>query len=294
MSSATSIWATKVSEGTGGDFEKCPPANHAAQVVGMFDVGHHDVLRTDKKTNASKMVETRQVVIAYELAELQSNGRPFVMTERLTFSLHKESNLLARVVNITGASLTPGETFDPTAILGRPVFVNVVHKKNGDGTKTYANMTSVSQPPRGIPMPAFKYTPILWSIQESKTLPDASWLSDVFCYGKSLESIVSESREFMGLPIGNAPRRPVPTPEPTPVAPDGFIPPWSAGTPAELSASARNSAPVVAHGHTIAYTTDVLALMKTYGLNDRYTLEDIPDQCPELHAEALADFAVRF
>lgn len=273
MSTATNPWVTKVSAGTTGDFETCPAEMHIGQLVGMFDVGHHDVERTDDKTKAKKMVETRQVVLVYELAERQKDGRPFALGEMHTFSLNEKANLHKRIVAITGLPLLPGSEFDASSVLGKPVQVDVVHKPSKDGQKHYANINNVSRLPRGMKPPVFDYEPVLWSMAEKQPLPAEPWVAEVRIFGKTIESVVSESREFMGLPVGNATK---------------------ANPPARPSAHPQADAAVITPRQTFPLTPEVKALAAKYGLPDDYMASEIPDQVSEADFVILQEFACPF
>lgn len=191
MSMATSPWKKKVSESGDGDFVPCPPGNHPGRVAAIFDVGHH------AEVFNGKAKDTQKLVIVFELSKKDSNGKPYCMAVRYTFSTNEKSNFFKVVQSMLGRAFQPGEEIDVESLLGLVVLVNVVHKPSGD--KTYANVTSVSCYPEGMPQPTFQHEPILWSIQElpGRPFPEQGWLPRV--YGKPIKQVVEESREVCGF-----------------------------------------------------------------------------------------------
>lgn len=183
-------WSMEVTTGGGGEYELCPPGNYPGCICAMIDVGSHDANDKD-----GKPYQRRLLVLAYELSEKKKNGEPFILAERYTWSMSNNSNFYTLAVNLTGPK-KEGERFDPRSLLGMYVMVQVTNQqtsKNGK-TKTYHNIGTVAQFPKGLPFPQTVRKPIAWSVMQNEPPPDTSWLP--YVYGESVSKMIEASHEF--------------------------------------------------------------------------------------------------
>lgn len=276
MSIATSngnVWKTTVPESTGnGDYTPCPAGNYPGRICGLFDVGSHPVERDDKKTGGKRTVDVRQLVIVFELDEKQPNtGKPYTMGVKYTFSMNEKSILYSFVKNVTGAVPRPGQIFDPTTLLGRPVMVTVAHKLSADGKKIYANVGAVADYPKNFSEPVATITPVAWSVQERTDFPEADW--HPYIYGKSIKVLAGESREVCGY--------------------GGAMAPLSIN-------SAHTTAPTIMVRNNVGdYPIAVQALMDKWNMGPGYGIDDINERVevasmPKIEADTLIAYACPF
>lgn len=102
---------------------------------------------------------SRKVGIGWEIIgetvtiDGQSVPRTFYTT--YTASLSSKGTLRKDLVSWRGRDFTPEELrrFDLRNILGKPCFLQIVHKKSPDGSRVYMNLAAVTKIPRGYPAP---------------------------------------------------------------------------------------------------------------------------------------------
>lgn len=183
--------AKKGGGGEGGDFETCPAGNYPGTVVGLFDVGSQPAQKKD-----GTPFQRHDVVIVFELAKKDSAGRPFVMANRYTFSLHEKATFYVVACNLAGKKFGDGERFSVLSILGRPCMVQVTNttaEKNGK-PRTYANVGTVTSYPDEFPPIKPTREPVAWTVAAGRPLPDTSWIP--YVYGKSIRDLVQMSDEY--------------------------------------------------------------------------------------------------
>jgi len=216
-----------VSDSGSGNFELCPPGTYVAQCCRLIDYG------TVESSYEGKTTSARKVQIGWELLDSQvrrSDGAPFVLSRRFTMSLHENSALRPVLVGWRGVEFTKDELkkFDLKNVLGKLAMLTVVHQTRGD--KSFANIQSVSRPPRGMQGDAPAGEPLL-HLDLSEPTPD--WSVFDHLASKQIDQICS-SPEFLAHPNkptwfkaaapAPAPARPAPPPA-RPTAPAGGPPP---------------------------------------------------------------------
>jgi hypothetical protein len=176
--------------GSGEDYECCPADNYPASIVGMFDVGTHDETYNGETKSAQKLV------LVYELSEKRKDGKPFILAERYTFSLNKKARLKNVIEALLSRSIADGERINFRDLVSLPCMVNVGNsEKIKDGkTKRYHNILGIAKLPKGMPIPEYTVTPILWSVKGTEPFPlSADWLPLI--YGQTIEDIAKNSAE---------------------------------------------------------------------------------------------------
>lgn len=135
----------KLPENTsGGTFEKCPAGNHLAVCYEVIDLG----------TQETNYGMKRQVWIGWETPhEQMEDGRPYVIGKPYTFSANEKSTLRQHLEAWRGRPFKDKELaeFEVQSLIGRGCFLNVVHNERDD--RTYANIQSVAQLPKGTEAP---------------------------------------------------------------------------------------------------------------------------------------------
>lgn len=141
-----------------GDFEKVAPGTYAGRCYMVVDLGL--VMKTGMYPGLK-----HEVLIGFELDELMSDGRPFVISETYTASTDERAKLRQRLVQWRGRDFTEDEinAFDLKKIINVPALVNVIHERSKrDATKVYANIASLSMLPKGMKAPPLYNKPLVW------------------------------------------------------------------------------------------------------------------------------------
>lgn len=129
----------------GGNYEAPDAGQYFARCFGIYDIGTQTV--TSKSFGTA---QKRQVNIAFELLKnmdeedvRRDDGKPFVISQTFTFSMHERATLRKFIGDWLGRPLTEKEVqeFDLASLIGRPTLIQVVHKQSGDNT--YANIGTI-------------------------------------------------------------------------------------------------------------------------------------------------------
>lgn len=172
-------------------FEVAPAGNHLGVCYQVVDLG------TQTTTYNDEVKKARRILIGWELPnELMADGRPFVVSRRYTFSVHEKAVLRKHLENWRGKKFVDedfGEDgFDIKNLLGKACFVNVVHAVSGD--KTYANVDSIAQLPKGTPAPEMVNAPIYLSLESGEF--DAAVYQSL---PEWLQAVIFDAPEFSKL-----------------------------------------------------------------------------------------------
>jgi hypothetical protein len=142
-------------ENTSAPSTPAPEGNHIARCVSMIDMG------TQKNKFDPSKADQRKVQLGFELpGELREDGKPFLLRQKFTLTMHEKGSLRKFLQAWRGKAFTEEEAkrFDITKLLGLACMLNVMHEtKEG---KTYANISTVAQMPKGMEAPA-QLTPTL-------------------------------------------------------------------------------------------------------------------------------------
>lgn len=93
-----------------------------------------------------------KVRLVWQIAELNDEGKPFLLHKRYTASLHEKASLRKELESWRGRPFTDQElsAFDLDNVLSVNALLNVVHATK-DGN-TYANVAAVMPIPKGTPL----------------------------------------------------------------------------------------------------------------------------------------------
>lgn len=171
-------------------FELPPAGTHLAACYRIIDLG------TQESSYNGQAKRQHKILISWELPdERMTDGRPFTISQRYTWSAHEKSALRRdleswRGVPFTDADFGPGG-FDIKNILGKSCLLNIVHSP---GDKTYANIASISRLMKGMtPKPPVNETVYMW-------LDQAHWSAEVFHkLGQGLQGTIMKSPEYIAL-----------------------------------------------------------------------------------------------
>jgi hypothetical protein len=128
------------------NFTPAPEGTHHAVCVDVIDKGMQPNKFQDGKLQ-------HKIDVAWQLSETRDDGKRHIVYKRYTLSLNEKANLRKDLESWRGKPFTRDEEmgFDVEKLIGVNCLLNVVHKANADGTKTFANVVSVMKPMKGMP-----------------------------------------------------------------------------------------------------------------------------------------------
>lgn len=128
----------------GGDFTPAPAGVQPAVCCDVVDLGLQETGFGTK----------HKILIYWQLNEVEpDSGKPFLVWQPYTFSMHEKSNLYADTCSWLGMRMTPDQAArcDIEKMIGRPCLLNLIHVHKGNST--YANINSIMPLPDGYPVP---------------------------------------------------------------------------------------------------------------------------------------------
>jgi hypothetical protein len=128
----------------GGTFEQPEPGSHAAVCYKIIDLG------TQENDYQGQKTHKRQVIIGWELSDLMSDGRPFVVSKFYTQSLNEKATLRHDLAGWRGRDFTQEELagFDARNIIGKPCLLSLTLNDKGK-----VKIASVAKLPKGMEAP---------------------------------------------------------------------------------------------------------------------------------------------
>jgi len=149
------------------DYEPCPAGTHAAVCSRLIDLG------TQKTSFQGQTKYQRKIYLEWELpAERMTDGRPFAVGQRYTFSSSPKATLRQHLEAWRGRRFEDDEIegFELRDVLRKPCLINVVHQTRGD--RTYADIASLSPLPRGMQPPTLEGEPVYLSLEADEYEPE--------------------------------------------------------------------------------------------------------------------------
>lgn len=137
-------------QASNSSFQPAPEGTTLAVLVDIVDLG----MQPDKY-NEGEMVH--QVRLTFQTEDKTDEGKPFIVsTFPYKASLNSKANLYKVISTLLGRKLAK-EDFDEEGnvdldelLIGKNVMITIEHKQSADGTKTYANITSIGPVPKSI------------------------------------------------------------------------------------------------------------------------------------------------
>jgi len=147
-----SLRSIKVEEGS--EFQQCPPGTYAARCYQIVELG------LVEETYQGETKTRHKMIMSFELSELMSDGKPFIIHDWLTASLYPMSKLYKRLVSWRGKEFTQEELngFNLENVLGAPCMIGIVHNTNGR-----AKVDSIAKLPQGMEAPELVNPKLFWS-----------------------------------------------------------------------------------------------------------------------------------
>ena len=152
----------------------CPSGSHVARCYGMIEIGTVEQVYQGESKKAHKVIIDFELPLETAVFKDGEEEKPFVISKEYTLSFHEKSTLRAHLSSWRGKPFSDSEagSFDITKLVGIPAMVNVIHKASQDGTKTYANIASISPMPKGLTCPD--------QVNPSRILAYSNWNQEVF------------------------------------------------------------------------------------------------------------------
>lgn len=168
-----------VEEKSGSGIAPLAEDTYPAVCYALIDLGDQYSAAFDKYN--------RKVVIGWELPgetlTIEGEEVPRTFWNTYTASLSQKAQLRKDLTSWRGKEFTAEELkgFNLRNIVGVPCMIQIVHRKSADGTKTYANLASVTKLPKGFQAPKGTLKPLIYDIEESdpamvEELPQ--WMQD--------------------------------------------------------------------------------------------------------------------
>jgi hypothetical protein len=195
--------ASKSSE---GGFEKAPPGNHPAVLVGIIDLGDQwdepFSTKPDPKTGkVQKAKWVHRLYWVYELVTKKKQGMPgnHLIAIDLTFSMNEMAKMRKWVEARTAKTIPDGTSYDVMEELGKPVLLSV--KMKGD----YPKIEGVGAVPDGYPIPEPLTKPTAWKMDPAKLDEVPAWVP--YLYGRKITDVIRDSRQIKGERKAQEPQR---------------------------------------------------------------------------------------
>lgn len=175
------------SENAASDFTPAPAGVWPGRLYRLIDLG------TVHSEWQGKPTSSRKILLSFELLDpdaVNDEGKPLSVHRRFTLSLGKKAALRAFLESWRGRPFTDEELkgFDLSKLLGIGALINVTHDIKGD--RVYANIQSVTPPPRGYVIPPAVNAPLTFDCDK----PDLAVLEQL---GKSLRAQIEAAPEFI-------------------------------------------------------------------------------------------------
>lgn len=169
-------------------FAVAPAGTHVARVYRFMNLGtrlqeYQGVTKDYPDTLVTFTLELPNELNEFEYenketGEKEKVSKPFVISREFTLSMGSKSNLRPFIEGIIGKKLSDEEAgeFDIESIIGKVCQATVTHAPSKDGTRTYANLTSVAPLMKGIEVPEVVNKPLVQDInlmteEEIEALP---------------------------------------------------------------------------------------------------------------------------
>jgi hypothetical protein len=144
-----------IAENKGTNYEPIPAGNYVARCYSMIHIGTvtENVMGTEKQLNKVRL--TFELPTETKVFKEENGEQPHVISKEFTLSMHEKATLRKMLESWRGKGFTEQEAkgFDITVLCGIPCMLNIIHKPSKDGSKTYAEISSISSMPKGLQCP---------------------------------------------------------------------------------------------------------------------------------------------
>ena len=173
------------------EFELAPAGTHLAVCYRVIDLGTQDSSYNGQAKRQHK------ILISWEIPdEKMSDGRPFTISQRYTWSMSEKAALRRDLESWRGKPFSEADFgehgFDIQKIIGVGCLLTIVH--NGKNGKTYANISAIGKLMKGMQAPALSNPQAYLWINVERWNPEAfSKLS------QGLQAAIMKSPEYAQL-----------------------------------------------------------------------------------------------
>jgi hypothetical protein len=153
---------------TGGStIQPIEAGSYPARCYSMIHIGTIDENFQGEIKTMNKVRITFELPTELKVFKEENGEQPNVISKEFTLSLHEKATLRSFLKNWRGQDFTDEEakSFDIERLIGAPCMLNITHKKSKDGTKTYAEIGSVSKLPKGLECPAQINPSYVWTYE---------------------------------------------------------------------------------------------------------------------------------
>jgi hypothetical protein len=190
-------WLMVVPAAGMADYVLCPPGNYPGTISSVIDIGH----QPNKFAKEGSNEEVRQLVLVFELVERQPDGKPFLLSLLLRWSLHEKANFFKIASGVTGRTFREGDRFSPEELKGGAVLVLVGNAPTGE--KVYHRVESAAAYPKGMPVPTPVYPTYSYSIVTGGPFHPPYPIP--FIFGEPIEKLLADSREAKARALNDNP-----------------------------------------------------------------------------------------
>lgn len=170
------------------DFELTPAGSHIAVCYRVIDLG------TQLVEYKGQSKQQHKIMLSWELPnELMtrgdSAGKPFSIHKKYTYSSDDRGNLKKDLESWRGRPFSREDfgKFDIFVLIAKGCMLGIVHSESNN--KTYANITSIMNLPKGTQTPALINTPVSFNIAEfNQDIYDA--------LSENIKATIAKSPEF--------------------------------------------------------------------------------------------------
>jgi hypothetical protein len=178
-------------------FAPAPVGSHVAICCRVVDLGTQEV------NYQGQLSKKRQILVTWELQseERMTDGRPFTVGKKYTWSMHEKSGLRRDLQTWRGVAFKetdfgPGG-FDIRKIVGQPCLISITHKEKPDGVRS--EVAGVMKLPKGTHVEPIVNPPtFVWLDKDDFSPPDFDRLSD------KLKATVMQSPEYRAMKSGSS------------------------------------------------------------------------------------------
>ena len=200
------------------DFEMPPAGTAMAVCYRVIDLG------TQETTYMGQPKKQHKIMISWELPdEKMSDGRPFTISQRYTWSMSEKASLRKDLESWRGVPFRDNEFghggFDIKNVIGKACLLTIVHSESQG--KTYANITAVSKLMKGQAAPTETVNE-----QVYLSLSEERWEPSTFHkLSQGIQATIMKSPEYKELANG-VDDEPMPSPEDYGSATQEALPPF--------------------------------------------------------------------
>jgi hypothetical protein len=170
----------------GGDFTPAPFGSHPGRCIQIIDMG---TAKSNFKSADGREKMTHTIRFTFELMcdEVMGDGRPFTISKSVNLTMGEKAGLQVFLTAWRGRAFTADdmENFDMSRLLGMACMVSISHKQSEALGKTYAQLTSVTMPPKGFAVPKAVNPLVLFN------------MSDENCNPKTIEQLGAKTQEMI-------------------------------------------------------------------------------------------------